>query len=224
MRVIRVIGYLRVAPREDRSTRPAIEVQRRTIEAECRRRAWDILRFEEDVRSGRTMRRPGLQAALDACRSGQAQGIVVARLDRLTYSVEDLAYLMRRAVEGHFTIVAPDVGLDLGTDAGAQLAQMLSHASTWNPRNVGRRTRLALEQHREHGGRGRPSSTPPDVSEHIRNLRASGWTLQAICDQLNADGVPTPRGGTHWRPTSLRAIVRPRVESAASSHSRKVTQ
>lgn len=219
MRVISVIGYLRVAPREDRSARPEMDDQRRTIEAECRRRGWDILRFEEDIRSGRTMRRPGLHAALDACRAGQAQGIVVARLDRLTYSVEDLAYLMRRAVEGHFTIVAPDVGLDLGTDAGAHFAQVLSQASRWNPRNVGRRTRLALEQHRDHSGRGRPSSTPPDVAERIRALRAGGSTLQAICDQLNAEGVPTPRGGTHWRPTSLRAILRPRTEPAPRTRS-----
>jgi DNA invertase Pin-like site-specific DNA recombinase len=198
--------------------------QRRTIEAECRRRGWEILRFEEDVRSGRTMRRPGLHAALDACRAEQAQGIVVARLDRLTYSVEDLAYLMHRAVDGNFTIVAPDVGLDLGTEAGDHLAQVLSQASRWHPRNVGRRTRLALEQHRDHAGRGRPSSTPPDVAERIRALRSSGWTLQAICDQLNAEGVPTPRGGTHWRPTSLRAIVRPRTESAPRSPKRTVTQ
>jgi len=214
MRVSRVIGYLRVGPREDRLARPNMDDQRRTIEAECRRRGWEILRFEEDVRSGRTIRRPGLHAALDACRAGQAQGIVVARLDRLTYSVEDLAYLMRRAVEGNFTIVAPDVGLDLGTDAGAHLAHVLSQASRWQPRNMGRRTRLALEQHRDHAGRGRPSSTPVDVAERIRGLRAGGWTLQAICDQLNADGVPTPRGGTHWRPTSLRAIV-PRAAASA---------
>ena len=219
MPVSGVIGYVRVAPREDRSTRPDMDDQRRTIEAECRRRGWDILRFEEDVRSGRTMRRPGLHAALSACRAGKAQGIVVARLDRLTYSVEDLAYLMRRAVESHFTIVAPDVGLDLGTEAGTQLAQVLSHASRWNPRNLGRRTRLALEQHRDHVGRGRPSSTPPDVAARIRALRASGSTLQAICDQLNAEGVPTPRGGSHWRPTSLRAILRPRTESAARTGS-----
>ena len=36
-------------------------------------------------------------------------------------------------------------------------------------------------------------------------------TLQAICDTLNAEGVPTPRGGTHWRPTSLRSILQPRA-------------
>jgi hypothetical protein len=40
-------------------------------------------------------------------------------------------------------------------------------------------------------------------------MRRSGATLQAICDTLNAEGVSTPRGGSHWRPTSLRAVLRP---------------
>ena len=227
MPVTRVIGYVRVAPREGRSERPEIDEQRRAVEAECRRRGWQIVRFEQDVRSGRTLRRPGLHAALEACRAGDAQGIVVARLDRLTYSVDDLAYLMHRAVQHDFTIVAPDLDLDLETEAGAQVARVLSHASRWHPRNVGRRTRMALEDHLEHRvahqTRGRPSSTPSDVADRIRGLRASGHTLQSICDTLNAEGVPTPRGGTHWRPTSLRAILRPRPDSESSLPKRTVT-
>lgn len=213
MQVRGVIGYVRIGPREDRFMRPGLDEQRRAVEAECRRRDWQVVRFEEDERSGRSLRRPGLHAALDACRTGEADGIVVARLDRLTYSVEDLAYLMHRAVEDRFAIVAPDLGIDLTTDTGTQLARVLSSAAGWHPRGVGRRARLAFEHRREDSGRGRPSSTPPPLADRIRDLRASGWTLQAICDTLNAEGVPTPRGGTHWRPTSLRAIVRPRVES-----------
>ena len=57
-------------------------------------------------------------------------------------------------------------------------------------------------------GRGRPVSTPPALAGRIRSLRAGGWTLQAICDVLNAESQPTPRGGSHWRPSSLRAILR----------------
>ncbi len=214
MQVKRVIGYVRVAPREQRSMRPGRRDQRRVIEAECRSRGWQLVRVDEDVRSGRSLRRPGLLAALDACRAGEADGIVVARLDRLTYSVEDLAYLMHRAVDDGFSIVAPDLGIDLATDAGAHLAQVLSVAAQWQSRSVGRRARLALEHHRDGRGRGRPSSTPPALADRIRSLRASGLTLQAICDTLNAEGVPTPRGGTHWRPTSLRAILQPRAVPA----------
>jgi hypothetical protein len=32
-------------------------------------------------------------------------------------------------------------------------------------------------------------------------------TLQAIADRLNAEGVPTLRGGRQWRPSSVQAAV-----------------
>lgn len=210
---LNIIGYVRVSTRERRFSRPSRTTQRQAIQAECAQRGWHLVGYEEDVRSGRSLRRPGLHAALDACRAGRAAGLMVMQLDRLTYSVEDLAYLMHRAVEDGFTIVAPDLELDLGTEQGAHLARVLSVAATWHPRGVGRRTVLAREHKRDTSARGRPSSTPPVLAQRIRDMRAGGATLQAICDTLNAEGVPTPRGGTHWRPTSLRAIVRTQAES-----------
>jgi hypothetical protein len=38
-------------------------------------------------------------------------------------------------------------------------------------------------------------------------MRAGGLTLQAIADQLNAENVPTMRGGTKWRPSSIQAAI-----------------
>ena len=38
-------------------------------------------------------------------------------------------------------------------------------------------------------------------------MRARGMTLQAIADTLNAEGVPTLRGGTEWRPSSVQAAA-----------------
>ena len=38
-------------------------------------------------------------------------------------------------------------------------------------------------------------------------MRASGMTLQAIANQLNADGIPTLRGGAVWRPSSVQAAA-----------------
>jgi DNA invertase Pin-like site-specific DNA recombinase len=208
-----VVGYVRVGPRERRASRPSRTRQREAITAECARRGWTVVAFFEDVRSGRSLRRPGLHAAMEACREGRAAGIVIERLDRLTYSVEDLAYLMQRAVADGFFVVAPDVGVDLTTERGAHLASVLAVAAGWQPRGVGRRAVLALEHRRDADGRGRPSSTPVALADRIRGMRAAGATLQAICDTLNAEGVPTPRGGTQWRPTSLRAIVRPQAGS-----------
>jgi Recombinase len=38
-------------------------------------------------------------------------------------------------------------------------------------------------------------------------MRQAGMTLQAIADQLNAEGIPTLRGGAEWRPSSVQAAA-----------------
>ena len=210
MVVVRAVGYVRVAPRERRAARPDLAEQRHAVAAECARRGWELVGVEEDVRSGRTLRRPGLRRALEHCRGGRADAIVATRLDRLTYSLVDLAVLIREASERGFNLVAPDLGLDLETSEGAHLATVLAAAAMWHPRSLSGRTRSAFAARTFEGaGRGRPSSTPPQLAERIRALRAGGATLQGICDSLNAERIPTPRGGSHWRPSSLRAILRP---------------
>jgi DNA invertase Pin-like site-specific DNA recombinase len=204
-----LIGYVRVAPRERAEERPDLDSQRAALAAAAAERGWELVRIEEDVRSGRTLRRPGLRAALADCRAGRAEGVAVARLDRLTYSLADLAELMRIAVDERFTIVSLDPEVDISADGGRAVAEVLAEAATWQPRAI-------TSPGRALGRRpGRPSSTPPEVARLIRELRAEGMTLQAISDTLNARGVPTPRGGAQWRPTSLRAVLKRRPEGDA---------
>jgi DNA invertase Pin-like site-specific DNA recombinase len=198
----RLIGYARIGPREREGERPSLDIQRRGLQNAARARGWELVRVEEDVRSGRTLRRPGLRAALAACRAGEADGIAVARLDRLTYSLADLAELVREAVDGGYTIVSLQPAVDIASDGGRAVGEVLAEAATWQPRAIASAGRALT------GRPGRPSSTPAPVAARIRDLRARGMTLQAICDTLNREGVPTPRGGAEWRPTSLRAVQR----------------
>jgi hypothetical protein len=198
----RLVGYLRVAPRESPSDRPDIAEQRASIQAAAHESGWTVVSFEQDRRSGRSTRRTGLAAALQMAREGTADGIVVSRLDRLTYSLPALAELLREAAQGGFALIALEEGLDTASEDGALVARVFGVAATWTPRPVEVNPGQLL------GRRGRPSSTPRAVAERIRTLRAAGLSLQASCDTLNAEGVPTPRGGTTWRPTSLRAILR----------------
>jgi DNA invertase Pin-like site-specific DNA recombinase len=197
-----LIGYVRIAPRERDDERPSLDIQRRGLENAAASKGWELVRIEEDVRSGRSLRRPGLRAALAACRAGEADGIAVARLDRLTYSLADLAELVREAVDGGYTIVSLQPAVDIASDGGRAVGEVLAEAARWQPRAIATAGRALT------GRPGRPSSTPAAVAERIRDLRARGMTLQAICDTLNREGVPTPRGGAEWRPTSLRSVLR----------------
>ena len=198
----KLVGYVRIGPRERDDERPSLDIQRRGLENAAQAKGWELVRVEEDVRSGRSLRRPGLRAALAACRAGEAEGIAVARLDRLTYSLNDLAELVREAVEGGYTIVSLQPSVDIASDGGRVVGEVLAEAATWQPRAIATAGRALT------GRPGRPSSTPAAVAERIRGLRAQGMTLQAICDTLNREEIPTPRGGAEWRPTSLRSVLR----------------
>lgn len=199
---------------ESRAERPELDTQRAAITAACAERGWEVVAVEEDVRSGRTRRRPGLRRALAACRAGQADGIIVASLDRLTYDVANLAELVGEAVRDSFALVALSPEIDLDSDRGAAVGAVLAEAARWTPRSLVRRAEVLARRVQDETPAsrraGRPSSTPQDVAERIRQMRTQGLTLQAICDTLNNEGVPTPRGGALWRPTSLRAILRTR--------------
>lgn len=47
----------------------------------------------------------------------------------------------------------------------------------------------------------------PELRSRIVRMRKAGMTLQAIADMLNDEEVPTARGGTTWRPSSVQSAL-----------------
>jgi DNA invertase Pin-like site-specific DNA recombinase len=203
-----VIGYARVST-EDQGVRGiGLSAQKAAIRAECDRRGWTLLRVEEDTESGKTMKRPGLQAALASCRSGDASGIVAAKLDRLSRSVIDFARLLEEARKRHFNVVALDLGLDLSTPQGELVANILASTAQWERRIIGQRTKEALAVKKAQGVRlGRPRTLPSSVVGRIRRERTSGRSFAAIAAGLNRDEVPTAQGGREWYPATVRYVL-----------------
>jgi hypothetical protein len=68
--------------------------------------------------------------------------------------------------------------------------------------------------------RGKPTSIDAAVRGRMVAWREAGWSLARIAEQLNADGIPTPRGGGTWYAQSVRQVVeaeRRRRTSASSA-------
>src|SRR3954471_3387194 len=91
-----VVAYVRVSTDEQADSGAGLTAQRAAISAEAARRGWTVIAWHEDAGiSGKSIAgRPGLGAALEAVETGQAAGIVVAKLDRLSRSLADFAGLM----------------------------------------------------------------------------------------------------------------------------------
>jgi hypothetical protein len=79
----------------------------------------------------------------------------------------------------------------------------------WERERLSERTRKGLAaaraKRREAGGPSAPDWT--ELRKRIAAMRADGMTLQAIADMLNEEGVPTPRGGAKWRPSSVQTAA-----------------
>jgi DNA invertase Pin-like site-specific DNA recombinase len=150
--------------------------------------------------------RRGLLYALEKIGRGEASCIIVSDLGRLSHSAADLGGIVDRLQRSRGRLVALDIGLDTSSPDGYVAARALASVSSLEGERAG--PRLAAV-----------SGAPPSVAEpgvvedvpalkqRIVSMRESGMTLQAIADVLNAEGVPTLRGGAKWRPSSVQSAA-----------------
>lgn len=75
--------------------------------------------------------------------------------------------------------------------------------------NMGKEaTKTALQSLKNSGKRlGRPVMMAQDTRNRVAELRAAGMTMQAVADTLNAENVPTARGGK-WYASTVRGVLR----------------
>ncbi len=94
MRKIRIIAYVRVSTAKQADHGNSLAAQKARLESYAQAFELEIVGFEVDMASASTLERPGLQRALAALDEFRAEGLLVAKLDRLTRSVRDLCELV----------------------------------------------------------------------------------------------------------------------------------
>jgi DNA invertase Pin-like site-specific DNA recombinase len=219
---VRVVAYVRVSTQEQSGSGAGLESQRRAIAAECERRGWHVVNLVEDAGySAKDLKRPGVQKAMRALEAGDADALVVAKLDRLSRSMIDFTVLMGKAQKQGWALVALDCAVDTTTPAGEAMANMLATFAQFEGRLISQRTRDALAVKKAKGELGRPATMPSKVITRIRRERARGRSLRAIADGLNADGVPTAQGGRAWYPGTVRYTL---IRSESQSRSPRSPQ
>jgi len=206
---LRVLGYVTVA--EVNRDEVAAVAQADAIQRLCERRGWELLRVVRDVENGRTkgLERPGLLYALERIADGEVSCMVVSHLERLTRSAADLGRIVQWFEQSQSRLVAIDLRLDTGSAEGRLTARTLVAVGEWEGRRIADRTKKGLAAARaRRATTGRPSvDDRPGLKEYIVTLRNRGMTLQAIADRLNAERIPTLRGGTKWRPSSVHVAA-----------------
>lgn len=206
----RVIAYTRVSTEEQAVSGLGLADQEAVILVEAARRGWnDVDVMSDKGFSAKNLARPAIATALDELKRGKASVLVVSKLDRLSRSLLDFATLMETARREGWEIVVLDLAIDTTAPSGQLMASVMASFAEYERQIIGQRTSAALQIKKSQGVRlGRPRVLSAEVTDRIVDARGTGMTLQAIADSLNADGVPTARGGTKWFASSVAQVLK----------------
>jgi len=222
-RPLRLAGYGRVSTAGQADNGISLEEQDRRIRQYSEAHGAALVAVEMDRGlSGRTTRRPGLQRVLDLLKRGDADGVVVARLDRLSRSLKDAADLFARAQVEGWQIHSLNENLDTGSPSGRFVCHVLAAMAQWEREMAGERTRAALAEIRRQGRRisgkpplgsgfrdGRVIDVPAEqaVLRRLQRLQAEGLGAKAIATRMNEAKDYNPRTRRPWHHGTVRDIL-----------------
>jgi DNA invertase Pin-like site-specific DNA recombinase len=203
---MRVFGYARVSTDEQEA---GIQGQCEAIRTEIARRDWTKHHvFIDNGYSAKDLNRPAIKDALEALRKGDAEILMVAKLDRLSRSLLDFTALTAQAKKEGWAIVALDIGVDMTTPSGEMVANVLATFAQFERQLIGQRTKEALAVKKANGVKlGRPRTLDEDTRAYIWHQRHSGFSYAQIARVLNEGDVPPAHGGKKWWPETVRGIV-----------------
>lgn len=221
--VKKVIAYTRVSTDEQGRSGLGLEAQEAAIRRECEHRGWELVEVYTDVASGRsTNGRHELRRALDDLAARRADALIVAKLDRLSRSVVDLGKVLELSRRHSWALVILDPDIDTSGASGKLMANVLISVAEWERDVVSERTKAAFAAKLERGERiGAERKIPPALERRIVKMRAKGLSFQQIAARLDAEGLPTPNGGTTWSWTTVGKVVRRNVREEKRTRRRR---
>ena len=230
---MRVVGYVRVSREEQAAEGVSLAVQADKVRMFAALHDLELVDVVSDPgASAKSLDRPGLTRVLALLDSGEVEGVVVAKLDRLTRSVADLA----RLLDGYFgeragkQLFSVSDSIDTRTAAGRLVLNVLMSVAQWERETICERTQSAIDHKRSRGervgkvpygfdlgGDGKALIENPREQEAlglIRELARVHTPLRKIAEKLTAAGYPPKGGASRWAASSLARILA-RLNAAA---------
>lgn len=218
---MKVVGYVRVSSEEQVRDGVSLSAQEAKIRAYAELYGLDLVEVIVDAGvSAKNLKRLGLQRALSMLESGEADGLVIMKLCRLTRSISDWATLIEGYFGKQYALLSVSDQIDTRTAAGRLVLNVLISVAQWEREAIGERTSTALQYKKAQGehvgrvpfgftlveGKLAPIEEEGSIAVMAQELRANGATLKQIASELNARQITT-RTGNQWHPTSIKRIL-----------------
>jgi DNA invertase Pin-like site-specific DNA recombinase len=220
----RTIGYIRVSTEDQASNGVSLDAQRAKVAAYAMACDLDLVEVIEDAGwSGKTLDRPGLRRALALLANGEADALLVTKLDRLTRSVRDLGELLDGALHDAELLSVGD-SIDTRSPGGRLVLNILASVAQWEREAIAQRVRDAMQHIKAQGRRVGaipygfvvaadgttllPEPGEQAVIAQAVELREAGASLRAIAAALAERGHAT-RTGRAFLPAQIDRMLAP---------------
>ena len=194
----KVIGYARVSTTGQGENGHSLDGQRTRMREAATREGLELVAIVEEVASGRKDR-DGLKEAQARIMAGEAQGLLVPKIDRLGRSTIGLLRTVKWAEDNRVDILSVSEGwIVRHTPEGVKLDEMLTGRAWFaelEARKISERTREGLAAAKAKGVHlGRPVENNGELARRATELRRQGQTFWQIANAFNAEGLTTKRG------------------------------
>lgn len=225
-----MVGYCRVSTEEQAREGVSLAAQEERLTQYAALYGHELVGvFVDAGLSGKSLERPELQKALALLDRGAADGLLVAKLDRLTRRLDDLRTLIREYFEdGKAHLLSVSEQLDTHSAGGRLLIHILASVAEWERETIAERIKDALGHLKANGvqlgavplGLARTKDKDADgrfvlredeeekeTVDRILFLRSSGYSLRGIADTMVMEKRKTKFGGK-WQAQTVASILK----------------
>jgi len=199
----------------------SLAAQKEKLNAYCGLHDLEIVADFSDQLSGKDTDRPGFQQALSMLKAGEADALVVYKMDRLSRNVRDVLDLCQLCSTQGWQLHSICERLDTGSATGRFTITLLAALAQMEREQIGERVSMALKHKIANG---EPVGTPGlgwryedsqlvSVAEEQKVLHEihqlhQRMTLRDVADELNRRGVLTKTGKSRWHASTVQYVLK----------------
>ena len=222
---MKAIGYIRVSTEDQAKEGVSLGNQRAKIDAYCSLKDLELVEVIEDAGiSAKNLNRPGAKRVLEMARKKEIAAVVVYKLDRMFRSTVDALETTKLFDRWGTAFHSIQETLDTQSAMGRFFFTLTAALAEMERGIVSERTSSALKHKRAQGektGGDVPYGFELDETGHlvenqneqkaillICRLTLKGYSLRAICRELEKEGYETKTGKATWNPKTVSMIIK----------------
>jgi len=218
--------YVRVSTEEQAQEGFSVRAQEQKLKDYARIKEWSIynIYIDEGISGKNIIERPAVKQMIEDVEKGLVKNVVVFKIDRLTRSTADLAYLIELFNNHNCAFNSLMESIDTHTASGRMFIKIIGIFAEFERENIAERVRLGFERKAKEGysissfpsygydrDRGQKIQTINEeeskiVKEIFEMFVNQNKALNHIARILNTRGIPT-KNDTVWRPITIRQII-----------------